>query len=416
MTFDEPARADERHLPAHWEHVQLRQVCDDRISVRDPRLWPDDEFCYVDISSIDSSVKRITTPKTMRGRDAPSRARQLIRAGDVLVATTRPNLNAVALVPPALDGQIASTGFCVLRPKEGLDSRYLFAFVQTAEFVKSLSNLVKGALYPAVTDKQVRDHWMPMAELLEQRRIAEMLGEQMATVELARAAVEAQLEAAKALPAAYRQDTFNSHEAKNWPERRLNNLLAQPVKTGISKPLSPAADKRCLTLSAVRDGALDLSASKPVAVSDPEAGGNWVMSRAFYVVRGNGQLRLLGRGGLAPAVVDPPVLYPDLLFQVVTDPDQVDREYLRFVWESDAVRADIERRARTSAGIFKINQANLAEVTLPVPALPEQRRIAARLVEQMQSAEQLRTVLARRLADIETMPRILLRRAFSGEL
>lgn len=411
-----PNTLDRRPLPPGWRWVHLGELCEDRILVRDPQEQPEQEFFYVDISSVNTSVKRIVAPKRLLGRDAPSRARQVIRTNDVLVATTRPNLNAVALVPPELDGQVASTGFCVLRPADVLDARYLFQFVQTAEFVHSLSDLVKAALYPAVADQQVRDQWIPAPELPEQRSIAAKLDGQMAGIERARAATEEGLEAARALTRAYLSNVFDGPIAGSWPKRRLMDLLIQPVKTGISKPFAPAADKRCLTLSAVRDGVLDLAASKPVAVSDAEAEGNWVKPRAFYVVRGNGQIRLVGRGALAPTGYSQPVLYPDLLFEIMTDPDHIDPEYLSLVWQSEAVRTDVEQRARTSAGIFKINRKNLVEVTLPVPAALEvQRQTVVALTKQIQRVRQVQATIDAALADIASVSKALLRRTFSGD-
>jgi len=148
-------------------------------------------------------------PHKVLGSDAPSRARQVIRTNDVIVSTTRPNLNAVAMIPFELDNQICSTGFCVLRSNGSIDPTYLFALVQSVEFVLCLSDLVKGALYPAVTEKQVRSQQIPLPPLPEQRRIAAILDEQLSSVEKMRAAVEVQLEAAKALPAALLRRAFN---------------------------------------------------------------------------------------------------------------------------------------------------------------------------------------------------------------
>jgi hypothetical protein len=86
-----------------------------RINTWDPgKDAPSARIRYIDISSVDRDVKAISGVAEMRGRDAPSRARQLVQAGDVLVSTVRPNLNAVALVPRELDGATASTGFTVL--------------------------------------------------------------------------------------------------------------------------------------------------------------------------------------------------------------------------------------------------------------------------------------------------------------
>jgi type I restriction enzyme, S subunit len=165
--------------PMAWPCVPLHELCEKRTGVRDPRLSPDTVFRYVDISSIDRLTKTVVDARAIAGRDAPSRARKVIKANDVVVSTTRPNLNAVAWIPRDLDGQIASTGFCVLRAAERLDPDYLFAYVRSPAFVASLSNLVVGALYPAVSDRQVMAQTIPLPPLPEQKRIAAALREQL---------------------------------------------------------------------------------------------------------------------------------------------------------------------------------------------------------------------------------------------
>src|SRR5688572_16980166 len=124
-----------------WRIVSLDEVCVASTGTRDPRKSPDQMFRYVDISGIDNRSKLITVARSIFGKDAPSRARQVIRTGDVLVATTRPNLNAVAMVPKELDNAICSTGFCVLRPGPDLNAEFLFAFVRSEPFVRGLSEM-----------------------------------------------------------------------------------------------------------------------------------------------------------------------------------------------------------------------------------------------------------------------------------
>jgi type I restriction enzyme S subunit len=135
-----------------------------------------DHFTYIDIASIDREAKEVRAPSTLPVAEAPSRARQLVRAGDVLVSTVRPNLNAVALVPPELDGAVASTGFTVLRadPRK-LDRRFLFHWVRSPSFVRDMEKKATGASYPAVSDRIVLESPMPMPAPAEQRRIADIL-------------------------------------------------------------------------------------------------------------------------------------------------------------------------------------------------------------------------------------------------
>lgn len=184
-----------------WPFVSIDSVCEEQTGLADPTEQPDALFDYIDISSVDNASKRIIGTKRILGKDAPSRARQQVRAGDVLVATTRPNLNAVALAGAANDGNVASTGFSVLRAKQGLLPEFLFLWVQSPSFVEQISFLVQGALYPAVTDRQVRELTLPLPPLSEQRRIVTMLDAQLAAAARARAAVAAQLAGLDSLPA-----------------------------------------------------------------------------------------------------------------------------------------------------------------------------------------------------------------------
>lgn len=185
-------------LPPGWTKVALGTVS----SEPDQHVPAADEtFSYIDIGSIDRAEKVIREPQRMLGKDAPSRARKKVAAGDTLVSMTRPNLNAVALVPDALDGQIASTGFDVLRPAHGIDPRWLAYLVRTDEFVRAMSELVQGALYPAVRTKDVRGFVAPLAPAAEQTRIADRLDTLLARIQ----ACQDRLEAIPALLKRFRQ-------------------------------------------------------------------------------------------------------------------------------------------------------------------------------------------------------------------
>ena len=79
--------------------AELGELADEPIE----QSGPTGDFFYVDIGSIDRETKKIADPKFLPLAKAPSRAKQVLKAGDVLVSMTRPNLNAVRACP----------GFCV---------------------------------------------------------------------------------------------------------------------------------------------------------------------------------------------------------------------------------------------------------------------------------------------------------------
>jgi len=133
-------------------------------------------FRYVDISSVDRESKSIVGVRELPVEDAPSRARQVLRTGDVLVSTVRPNLNTVAIVPEALDGAIGSTGLTVLRanPKRLLP-RYIFHWVRSPAFIADMIKKATGASYPAISDRIVLESHMPMQRVDDQQRIVDIL-------------------------------------------------------------------------------------------------------------------------------------------------------------------------------------------------------------------------------------------------
>ena len=111
-----------------WEVKPLGDVIE-RTEQIDPTRKPDEAFSYVDVSGVSNETFTISEPVVLYGKDAPSRARKQMRAGDVLFATVRPTLKRIAIVPEELDGQVASTGYFVFRPKPTLTNRFLFYYL-----------------------------------------------------------------------------------------------------------------------------------------------------------------------------------------------------------------------------------------------------------------------------------------------
>jgi type I restriction enzyme S subunit len=195
---------------------------------------PTSDFVYVDISSIDRETKKITEAKALTLSQAPSRAKQVLRTGDVLVSMTRPNLNAVALVPEQLDGAIGSTGFHVLRSR-WLRPEFLLRLVQSQHFVDKMSALVQGALYPAVRPKDIAAFTFAFETPAQQTRIVAKLEELLSDLD----AGVAELKAAQKKLAQYRQSLLKAAvegaltaewRAQNTPSETGAQLLERILK------------------------------------------------------------------------------------------------------------------------------------------------------------------------------------------
>ena len=165
-----------RELQKGWYWVNLGDVCQE-IETKKPELEPEWKFQYIDIASIDNAIKKIVSPKKYLGKDAPSRARQVVRVNDVVFSTVRTYLMNIAMVPEQLDGQIASTGFCVIRAANQIVPKYIFYFSISHRFINQLNELQRGTSYPAVRDRDIFAQPFPLCSTKEQERIVEKIEE-----------------------------------------------------------------------------------------------------------------------------------------------------------------------------------------------------------------------------------------------
>lgn len=139
---------------------------------RDPSKKPDELFTYIDISSVDVITGAIVTPQEITGEEAPSRARKVVRAFDILVSTCRPTRGAIAVVPIELHNQIASTGFSVIRAKAGTNPYYLHYALRLASTLEQFRKWSTGSSYPAILDDDVNKTLIPMPNLDVQDEVA----------------------------------------------------------------------------------------------------------------------------------------------------------------------------------------------------------------------------------------------------
>lgn len=165
-----------------------------------------------------------------------------------------------------------------------------------------------------------------------------------------------------------------SDNGVSWPKCKLKNILGEPLVNGRSVPTRDDGFP-VLRLTSIKSRLIDLSECK---------GGDWTESQAkpflvregdFLISRGNGSADLVARGAVVPKV-DADVAFPDTMIRIRVDADIVLTQYLALVWESPEVRDQIKKAARTTSGIYKVNQKSIGEIEIPVPPLEEQRRIA----------------------------------------
>jgi len=153
--------------------VRVDEAADVSKAKRDPGKNPDDLFQYIDIASVDVATGEISNPQELRGDEAPSRARKVVRAFDVIVSTCRPTRGAIAVVPDDLHNHIASTAFSIVRAKDRVNPFYLHYALRLPSTLEQFRKWSTGSSYPAILDEDVKKTRIPLPPPEVQDQIAQ---------------------------------------------------------------------------------------------------------------------------------------------------------------------------------------------------------------------------------------------------
>jgi type I restriction enzyme S subunit len=181
------------NLPIKREQRKISDLIHKPENVNPHETW-DTNFKYIDISSINRSKFTIENPKSILGKNAPSRAKRKIRKWDILFATTRPNLKNIAICWYDCENIVASTGFCILRVKEEIENKFLFYYITSNLLQKKIKKFIKWAQYPAISDKNFKSIQIPLPPLSTQKAILAKLDEISASIQQAKSDIEKQIE------------------------------------------------------------------------------------------------------------------------------------------------------------------------------------------------------------------------------
>lgn len=127
--------------------------------------WRDADriYRYIDLTSVSIETKTITETPVITPSNAPSRAQKLVENDDVIFATTRPAQQRYCLIDEEYAGEVASTGYCVLRAKKNeVLPKWILHWIASSEFKTYVEENQSGSAYPAISDAKVKDFKIPI--------------------------------------------------------------------------------------------------------------------------------------------------------------------------------------------------------------------------------------------------------------
>jgi type I restriction enzyme M protein len=159
-------------IDPEWQLVKLGEVCEINPDSGNPqKLFGNDLFTYIDISSIDPQTGSISFDNQMHPSDAPSRARRVIRKDDVIISTVRPNLKAFALVENLPKNVLVSTGFAVLRSNNLINPKFLYFIIISDYAVEQMIGQMDRGSYPSIKTDDIKSIKIPLPTIDEQLSI-----------------------------------------------------------------------------------------------------------------------------------------------------------------------------------------------------------------------------------------------------
>ncbi len=196
-----------------------------------------------------------------------------------------------------------------------------------------------------------------------------------------------------------------------WEERTLGELARNSFRNGLSPSTQGTIDGEVLTLSAITRGRFDFAARKRARFDKQPSPLQKLSTDTFLICRGNGNRQLVGIG-VYPDRSSSRICFPDTMIGVAVGLDIIAPAYLQSVWCTSRVRRQIERGARTTNGIHKVNQGLLSSIVFPVPPADLQLHFTA----VAESVGQQEARHRAHLAELDTLFASLQSRAFSGDL
>lgn len=404
----------------------------------DPVATGRDRIRYVDIGLLEGPTAILPDVPQIDAAKAPSRCRQVIAEGDTVYSTVRPYLRKIGYVGHDLHGEFASTGYCVLRPTDLIDSKYLFYFVQSRHFEDQILPLQKGVSYPAVLEREVKARVIAYPEMTEQRRIVEVLEEHLSHLDAAadyesaalgrafslreelvrRAITGADIATRReiaALTDAGAQDGELASLPEGWRWRRLGDIA--DVVGGVTKDskrqsLPGMVEVPYLRVANVQRGALELDEVSLIGVTRKKAEALKLQAGDVLLNEG-GDRDKLARGWVWEGQV-PDCIHQNHVFRARIHID-LDPYFLSFTANTLGGRW-AERNGKQSVNLASISLSMIRRMPVIVPPAGVSTRVVTELRNRLEEVGRLENAVLQSQARTAGLRRAILGAAFEGKL
>jgi len=391
-------------LPEGWEWKSINELTIKTKNLK-PKENAESQFTYIDIGSVDNSIFKITEPKSILGKDAPSRAKKEVSIDDIVYSMTRPNLKNIAIVELEYDNPIASTGFCILRVNSLVTNKYLFYYLLTRAFFQQIEYKVRGAQYPAVSDTDVKQSLVPLPPLQEQKRIVSKLDALFEKIDKAIALHQSNMDEADGFMGSVLNEVFGELEEK-YNEVPLFEVAN--VNRGKSKH-RPRNDKKLFggDYPFIQTG--DVRNANKHINSYSETYSEFGLSQSKLWKKGTICMIIAANIGDV-AILQMDSCFPDSVVGIYSEQNSNDFLYYFLL----TLKQHLESKATTTAQM-NINLKVLKSIEVPLPPFNIQQKTVTYLDKVSEKTEKIKSIQTEKMVSLKALKASLLDKAFRGE-
>lgn len=339
------------------------------------------------------------------GAEIKTKKQQVCRQGEFLVAEIDAKIGGFGIVPPELDGAIVSSHyFLFVIDETRLNRRFLDYFIRTPHFHEQVT--AQGSTnYAAIRPANVLSYKIPLPPLAEQCRIVAHIEELAAKIEEARGLRSKVGEEIEAFLASSSDSAFKMRSS--WKEARVGDFCETPQYGYTESATNEQIGPRFLRITDIQNGQVDWKNVPFCNCPYPEK----------YLLEENDLIfaRTGGTTGKSFLIRKcPKAVFASYLIRLRVK-HSVSVEYLYRYFQTPSYWGQITDEKK-GTGQPNVNGKKLANIQVPIPPLPEQRRIVAYLDELQAKVDTLRHIQAETSTELDALLPAVLDKAFKGEL
>ena len=392
-----------------WEIKKLGEVCEINIG-RTPergnfKMWDKEkktDNVWLSIADLNNTEKGYISDSTEYVSDNAVPKMKLVKANTLLMSF-KLTIGRCAITKRDLFTNEAIAALPIL--DKNLDLFFLKYYLENFDWAKLTEGDVK-VKGKTLNKEKLKEVPITLPPLEEQKRIVKILDEKFAMLETVKANAKANLQNAK--------DLFQSQLTKvfsntTWEMQKLSEITE--VKDGThDSPSYYSEGIPFVTQKNITPSGFDLTNTKRISLQDHEK-----FYKRSNVEYGDIIIAMIGANRGMSCIVNTREVFSIKNVGLIKKSEKTNQEYLAYYLKSEVAQKYVSDASNGGAQEF-IGLTSLRKFPIPLPPLPDQKRIVKELDTLSEKTKALCAIYENQIADCEELKKSLLAKAFEGNL